>query len=58
MRSFDSSYISILIDESTNRTVSNKLIIYVKNVFEGRGNTSFLCNLEICNNAAGASKRQ
>ena len=51
-----SPYISILIDESTDITVSKKLIIYVKYIFEGRDKTSFLCNLEISNGTAAAIK--
>lgn len=58
IRSFDSSYISTLIDESTDITLSQKLIIYFKYIFKGRENTSFLCNSGICNYAAAAIKRQ
>ena len=58
IRSFNSSYISTLMDESTDITLSQKSIIYFKYIFKGRKNTSSLSNSGICNYAAAAIKRQ
>lgn len=54
LKRLNSSYISILIE---NIRVSKELIIHFKHR-ESRVNTSFLCNLEICNDAVAAIKRQ
>ena len=51
-----SSYLSLLIDESTDLTITKKLIMYVRFISKGRVLTRFLCNLELNNGTAAAIK--